>query len=86
MGLGTPAGRKVFAQAAFPDWASVLQHWRIRLQAVAAEVVAGDAGVRFADDKALQHCDVLPLLRLAERQAQLAQPWPLHNPTPGEPG
>jgi probable DNA repair protein len=86
MGLSTPAGRKVFSEAAFPDWASVLQHWRTRLQAVAAEVVAGDAGVRFADDKALQHCDVLPLLRLAERQAQLAQPWPLDNATPGEPG
>lgn len=31
---------------------------------------AGEAGVRFQDDKALRYCDVMPLLRLAERQAQ----------------
>ena len=33
----------------FPGWEAVLQHWRERLQALAAEVRAGDAAVRLAD-------------------------------------
>ena len=39
---------------------------------VAREVKSGQAGVMFADEKALQFCEVLPLLRLPERRRLLA--------------
>jgi exodeoxyribonuclease-5 len=48
----------------------VLEHWRQRIAAIAQEVKAGHAAVDFTDEKDLRHCDVLPLLRLAERKAQ----------------
>ena len=64
--------QKVFDPAEFPDWVAVVTHWRERLHAVAGEVKAGAAGVSFADEKGLQYCEVLPLLRLAERRRLLA--------------
>jgi len=69
-GLDSKAGRKLFSQTQFPDWGSVLQHWRQCVHDVAQDIKAGEAGVRFdrADD--LRWCDVKPLLRLDERQAQ----------------
>jgi probable DNA repair protein len=69
-GLGSKTARKQFDEDRFPDWQSVLTHWRERLHAVAREVKAGEAGVRFEDEKALSYCDVLPLLRLSERMTQ----------------
>jgi len=65
--------QKIFPAARFPDWDSVLEHWRQALRNVALEVRAGDAGVRFAEAKDLQYCEVKPLLRLAERAQQLAR-------------
>lgn len=74
--IETPAGiedlqsdkaRRLFDAARFPDWASVLTHWQKAIYSIAAEVCAGDAGVRFTNDKDLLYCDVRPLLRLAER-------------------
>ena len=70
-GLDSRAGRKLFPRERFPTWNDVLAHWRERICAVAREVKAGDAGVRFEDKKALQYCDIKPLLRMAERQSQL---------------
>ena len=70
-GLDGNAGRKLFPRERFPTWNDVLAHWRERICAVAREVKAGDAGVRFEDKKALQYCDIKPLLRMAERQSQL---------------
>lgn len=64
--------QKIFDPAEFPDWVAVVTHWRERLHAVAGEVKAGVAGVSFADEKGLQYCEVLPLLRLAERRRLLA--------------
>ena len=64
--------QKVFDPAEFPDWTAVITHWRERLHAVAREVKNGQAGVMFADEKALQYCEVLPLLRLPERRRLLA--------------
>lgn len=58
----------------FPSWDSITEHWRQSITTVAREVGAGVAAVRFDDARALQYCDVLPLLRLAERQAQLQMP------------
>jgi exodeoxyribonuclease-5 len=64
--------QKIFAPSEFPDWIAVITHWRERLHAVAGEIKAGVAGVSFADEKALQYCEVLPLLRLPERRRLLA--------------
>ena len=64
--------QKIFDPAEFPDWIAVVMHWRERLHAVAREVKVGQAGVMFADEKALQYCEVKPLLRLAERRRWLA--------------
>lgn len=63
-------GRNLFAEADFPDWRSVLQHWQSRITATALALKAGDAAVRFNDEKQLDYCEVLPLLRLPERQLQ----------------
>ncbi|MCL2635616.1 MAG: PD-(D/E)XK nuclease family protein [Betaproteobacteria bacterium] len=65
--------QKIFDPAIFPDWIAVVTHWRERLHAIAAEVRAGRAGVVFADEKDLQYCAVLPLLRLPERRRLLAE-------------
>lgn len=69
LGEGRPP---LFDPQRFPDWPAVLHHWRERLQAIAREIRAGEAAVRFADASALRYCEVLPLLRLAERQQLLA--------------
>jgi exodeoxyribonuclease-5 len=65
--------QKIFDPAVFPDWIAVITHWRERLHAIAGEVREGQAGVVFADEKALQYCEVLPLLRLPERRRLLAE-------------
>jgi len=65
--------QKIFDPAEFPDWIAVVTHWRERLHAVAKEVKQGQAGVFFADEKGLQYCEVLPLLRLPERRRLLAE-------------
>ena len=65
--------QKVFDPGEFPDWIAVVIHWRERLHAVAREVKDGQAGVVFADEKDLQYCEVLPLLRLPERRRLLAE-------------
>ncbi len=64
--------QKIFDPAEFPDWIAVVSHWRERLHAIASEVKRGQAGIMFADEKALQYCEVLPLLRLPERRRLLA--------------
>ena len=66
----TPAGdTRRFPAERFPDLAALRAHWARSLQAVAAEVMGGEAAVRVWDEDALAYCDVLPLLRLAERSA-----------------
>ena len=64
--------QKTFDPAEFPDWIAVVTHWRERLHAVAREVREGQASIMFGDGSALQYCEVLPLLRLPERQRLLA--------------
>ena len=54
-------------------WVAVVTHWRERLHAIAGEVREGRADVVFADEKGLQYCEVLPLLRLPERRRLLAE-------------
>ena len=54
----------------FDDWPSLLNHWKVSIEATAEEIKAGEAAVRFNDESLLIYCEVLPLLRLPERQLQ----------------
>ena len=63
------AARKIFAQQI--SWQALLAHWQASIAAIAREIKAGEAAVRFSDEKALAYCEVLPLLRLAERRTQI---------------
>ena len=68
--LNDSKGRKLFDEAKFPDWPAVIAHWKTSIIATAQSIKAGDAAVRFENEKQLAYCEVLPLLRLAERQLQ----------------
>lgn len=63
--------RKAFNVEAFPDWPSLLNHWRLAISTIAREIREGDASVRMTNEADIQYCDVRPLLRLAEREQQL---------------
>ncbi len=65
------AQRRRFDAENFPDWEALRACWASRLREIAREVKEGVAAVVFEDDKALAYCEVLPLLRLAERQMLL---------------
>lgn len=71
--ISSDRGRRLFDEAQFPDWPSVLAHWHKAIHAVAREIREGDASIRITDPDDLRYCDVLPLLRIAEREQQLAQ-------------
>jgi exodeoxyribonuclease-5 len=62
--------RKGYAADEFPDWSALRRLWAQRITELAREVRDGVAAVVFDDQKLIQHCDVRPLLRVAERQAQ----------------
>lgn len=68
--IASDRGRKLFPQDAFPDWQSVLMHWRHSIERIARELRSGEAAVRFEDESQLIYCEVLPLLRLPERRLQ----------------
>lgn len=68
--LDSTWGRKRYPAEDYPTWDSLLTRWRERLESIAQEIQQGDARVQCLDEKALAHCDVLPLLRLSERRAQ----------------
>lgn len=80
--ISSDRGRRLFEAARFPDWPSVLAHWREALHAVAREIQEGDASVRITDPEDLRYCEVLPLLRIAEREQQLAQAMAASHPGP----
>ena len=54
----------------FDDWQSLLNHWKASIEAIAHEIKIGEAAVRFNHESDLMYCEVLPLLRLPERQLQ----------------
>lgn len=62
--------RETFTVEALPDWQALLQYWQQNIRAIASEIKTGEAAVRFTDEKDLKYCEVLPLLRLPERQLQ----------------
>jgi exodeoxyribonuclease-5 len=63
-------GRKIFDEQHFPDWPSIINHWKTQITTTALSLKAGDAAIRFNDENQLTYCDVTPLLRLPERQLQ----------------
>lgn len=65
--------RRRYDDVDFPDWDSLRQAWAERIRELAREVKEGVAAVVFADEKAVAYCDVLPLLRVAERRAQFEE-------------
>jgi exodeoxyribonuclease-5 len=71
--------RKLFAEETFPDWPSVLTHWKTCLAAIANEIKAGEAAVKFASEDDLAYCEVKPLLRLPERQLQFEREASAHG-------
>lgn len=60
----------VFDPELFPDWPSVIQHWHASITQTAQALKAGEAAVVFESEQDLGYCDVIPLLRLPERQLQ----------------
>lgn len=62
--------RRRYTATDFPDWAALRRLWAERIRALAREVRDGEAAVRFARESDLDHCEVRPLLRVAERRRQ----------------
>ena len=77
---GLAEARKLFPETQFPDWNSLVAHWRKRIAAIAREIREGYAAVSFNDEQALAYCEVKPLLRLPEVRAQRLQSEPLSAP------
>lgn len=69
VGLGAEAGLVDGVKAA-PDWLATLEQWYAAITAVAREIREGHAAVSFANERDLDYCDVLPLLRLPEAKSQ----------------
>lgn len=78
--LDEKKGREIFPQEQFPDWRSLLIHWKTSIEAIVRELKAGEAAVCFSDEKQLTYCEVLPLLRLPERQLQFERLQALQEP------
>jgi probable DNA repair protein len=72
--LDEARARKYFSASEFPDWLSLLQHWKTSIAAIARELKSGEAAIKFANEKQLAYCEVLPLLRLPERLLQYERP------------
>lgn len=62
---------RLFPPDSFPDWIALLVHWKSSIEALAGELLNGEAAVVFRDESELAYCEVLPLLRLPERYLQL---------------
>ena len=65
-----PDKRKPKFLQQFADWQSLLNHWKASIEDIAQEIKMGEAAVKFNDENDLMYCEVLPLLRLPERQLQ----------------
>ncbi len=68
-GIADGQSRRLFPQQT--SWTELISHWRHSIAAIAREIRAGEAAVRFAREQDLEYCEVLPLLRLAERRAEI---------------
>lgn len=79
-GITEEAARKVFPTIA--SWPDLLAAWQRSIAGIAREVGEGVAAVCFENAKDLEYCEVLPLLRLAERTAQWESGVELPPPAP----
>ena len=70
---GVAALKTLPGQDAAVAWQALLDDWKQKLLALADEVQRGDAAVRFENERDLAYCEVLPLLRIAERRQQFDQ-------------
>ncbi len=68
--LNSKPGRKVFNASQYPDWNSLLEHWRCSINSLAIGIKHGNAEIKFKDLNDLDFCEVIPILRLPERQLQ----------------
>ncbi len=68
-GITDAAARRLFPRQ--ENWDELMSHWQESIAAIAREIRAGEAAVRYASEKDLEYCEVLPLLRLAERSLQI---------------
>jgi exodeoxyribonuclease-5 len=65
---GLASARSLYDETVAPDWGALLARWRNGLTALAAEIRAGEAAVRFTREQDLAWCEVAPILRLPERR------------------
>ncbi|HAJ72269.1 MAG TPA: DNA helicase, partial [Methylophilaceae bacterium] len=77
-----PSKRKPKFTQQFSDWQSLLVHFKTSIEMIATEIKAGEASVKFSDKNALSYCEVLPLLRLPERQLQFERFLDVAEPPP----
>jgi len=82
--FGETRGKAIFDEQQFLDWHSVIAHWRERVTQTALALKQGHAQVQFEDEKQLAYCEVLPLLRLAERQLQFEHQQVLKSQKQGQ--
>ena len=57
----------------FDSFEALILHWQQSLTAIAQEIKAGVANVKFEKETDLIYCEVKPLLRLTERALQFEQ-------------
>lgn len=62
---------KLFPPETFPDWVTLLSHWKSSIETIAHELICGEAAVVYQLESDLRDCDVMPLLRLPERYLQI---------------
>ena len=55
------------------DWESLLSLWQKHLEKLAEQFLSGDVSVTFNEKIDFTYCDILPLLRLAEKKYQFEQ-------------
>jgi exodeoxyribonuclease-5 len=65
-----PEKRKPAFIRAFEDWESLKTFWKTSIENIVLEIKKGEAPVVFENASDMLYCEVLPLLRLPERQLQ----------------
>ncbi len=67
--IDAAAARKLFPEQT--NWNGLIAQWQASIAAIAREIREGEAAVSFNSEGDLAYCEVLPLLRLAERRGQI---------------
>jgi exodeoxyribonuclease-5 len=56
--------------SAIKDWHSLTNLWRNKIENIVEQYLSGNAAVTFDENIDFAYCDILPLLRLAEKKYQ----------------